>query len=133
MGLFDRFLSRGSGAPAFRSPEDLDWESLESGLKVHHEVVGAHGESPGPTDSVEVRYAGWLVDGTPFDASWKRTCTFPLDRVIAGWTQGVAMMRPGGRAWLLVPPHLGYGSRGAPPRIPPRATLLFCVELVTVR
>ena len=131
MGWIQRLLGRGPSAPPFVPPADLTWDEQESGLGISI-VTPGEGEPPGPHDRVEVRYAGWLEDGKAFDASWSRTATFPLDRVIAGWTEGVAHLRPGGRAWLLVPPHLGYGARGAPPRIPPRATLVFCVELVVV-
>jgi FKBP-type peptidyl-prolyl cis-trans isomerase len=131
MGWLQRLFGRGPRAPHFVPPSQLAWTERESGLGVSVEVEGA-GEQPGPSDRVEVRYAGWLEDGKAFDASWSKTATFPLDRVIPGWTEGVGCLRPGGRAWLRVPPHLGYGSRGAPPRIPPRATLVFCVELVRV-
>lgn len=87
--------------------------------------------------TVDVHYTGWLTDGTKFDSSLDRgkPFSFPLGggRVIKGWDQGVAGMRVGGKRKLVIPPELGYGSRGAGGLIPPGATLVFEVELLAVR
>ena len=88
-------------------------------------------------DTVQVHYIGTLEDGREFDNSYKRgqPIEFPLGagRVIAGWDQGIAMMKEGGKATLIIPPELGYGARGAGGAIPPNATLTFRVELVKVK
>lgn len=85
---------------------------------------------------VEVHYTGWLTNGTKFDSSVDRgkPFVFPLGggRVIQGWDQGVAGMKVGGKRRLTIPPHLGYGARGAGGVIPPNATLVFEVELLGV-
>ena len=92
------------------------------------------GASPQPTDKVKVHYHGTLVDGSVFDSSVdrKEPVTFPLDGVIPCWSQGVALMKVGGKSRLVCPPELAYGDRGAPPRIKPGATLVFEVELLEV-
>ena len=93
-----------------------------------------NGASPKPTDKVKVHYHGTLVDGSVFDSSVQRgePVTFPLDGVIPCWTQGVALMKVGGKSRLVCPPELAYGERGAPPRIKPGATLVFEVELLEI-
>jgi len=92
------------------------------------------GASPTATDAVRVNYRGTLMDGTEFDSSYKRNepATFPLNRVIPCWTQGVQRMKVGGKAELVCPPELAYGERGAGGTIPPNATLRFEIELLAI-
>ena len=91
------------------------------------------GQTPAATDTVTVRYAGWTLQGKLFDASYPGTASFPLNRVIPGWTEGLQLLKEGGSARFVIPPQLAYGERGAPPRIGPGATLVFHVELLKVR
>ena len=92
------------------------------------------GESPKATDKVKVHYQGTLTDGTVFDSSFQRgePVTFPLNQVIRCWTEGMQMMKVGGKSRLVCPSDLAYGERGAPPRIKPGATLVFEVELLEI-
>ncbi len=92
------------------------------------------GASPTAADTVKVHYRGTLLDGTEFDSSYVRNepATFPLDRVIKCWTEGVQRMKVGGKAELICPPGLAYGDRGAGRLIPPNATLRFEIELLEI-
>ena len=94
-----------------------------------------NGQSPKATDTVECYYEGTLIDGTKFDSSYDRgqTATFPLNQVIAGWTEGLQLMKEGGKYRFFIPYELGYGERGAGASIPPFSTLVFDVELVSVK
>ncbi len=102
-------------------------------LVVVHEREGS-GRSPSATDVVKVHYHGTLTDGKVFDSSVQRgePASFPLNRVIPCWTQGVQQMKVGGKAKLTCPPGLAYGERGAPPTVPPNSTLTFEVELLAI-
>jgi FKBP-type peptidyl-prolyl cis-trans isomerase FkpA len=108
--------------------------TTKSGL-VYQSLKDGAGTSPTATDTVSVHYRGTLADGREFDSSHKRgqPAEFPLNRVIACWTEGVQMMKPGGKARLTCPPAIAYGERGAGGVIPPNATLQFEVELLSVR
>ena len=111
-----------------------DPERSESGLS-WYDITEGTGEQPASSrSSVEVHYTGWLLDGTKFDSSVDRgeTISFPLDGVIAGWTEGVGSMKVGGKRKLVIPSELGYGDHGSPPVIPGGATLVFDVELLGV-
>ena len=92
------------------------------------------GPAPAATDKVKVHYHGTLTDGSVFDSSLQRgePVTFPLDKVIRCWTEGVQQMKVGGQSRLVCPPDLAYGDRGAPPRIKPGATLVFDIELLAI-
>jgi FKBP-type peptidyl-prolyl cis-trans isomerase FkpA/FKBP-type peptidyl-prolyl cis-trans isomerase FklB len=92
------------------------------------------GASPEPGDRVKVHYTGRLIDGTTFDSSVQRgqPATFPLSGVIKCWTEGLQLMKAGGKSRLVCPPDLAYGDRGSPPRIAPGATLVFEVELLEI-
>ena len=104
----------------------------ETGLRIEHLKKGK-GISPKITDKVLVHYEGQLESGTIFDSSIKRgePIDFQLQEVIAGWTEGLQLMKPGGKARLFIPSHLGYGPEGSGP-IPGGATLIFHVELLKV-
>ena len=101
---------------------------------VYIPVSEGSGASPKPTDRVKVHYHGTLQDGTVFDSSVERgqPATFPLNGVIACWTEGLQKMKVGGKAKLVCPSDIAYGDRGAPPKIKPGATLTFDVELISI-
>ena len=111
-----------------------DWVETDSGLKYYDIVKGTGPTPPNASTTVKVHYSGWLVDGTMFDSSVQRgqPIDFPLNRVIAGWTEGVGSMKVGGKRKLIIPFDLAYGPRGRGPTIPPRATLIFDVELLDI-
>ncbi|MDD4916026.1 MAG: FKBP-type peptidyl-prolyl cis-trans isomerase [Methylococcales bacterium] len=92
------------------------------------------GASPGATSNVSVNYRGATIDGQEFDSSYKRgePATFPLNRVIPGWTEGLQLMKEGGKTRLFIPSNLAYGARQAGPAIGPNSTLIFDVELIKV-
>jgi FKBP-type peptidyl-prolyl cis-trans isomerase len=106
--------------------------TTKSGLAYRMDKVG-EGKCPGPTSTVVAHYRGTLVDGTEFDSSYKRgqPISFPLNQVIPGWTEGVQLMKAGGKATFVIPPELAYGDRGSPPAIGPGETLKFEIELVS--
>ena len=108
--------------------------TLPSGLQ--YEVLAeGDGASPGPTSTVTTHYHGTLIDGTVFDSSVQRgqPASFPVNRVIAGWTEALQLMQVGDKWRLYLPPELAYGDRGAGGAIGPGATLIFEVELLDVR
>ena len=106
------------------TPSGLVFKSLKDGS----------GASPKATDTVKVHYRGTFPDGKEFDSSYKtgQPAEFPLNGVIKCWTEGVQMMKVGGKARLVCPPAIAYGARGAGGRIPPTATLMFKVELLDI-
>ena len=110
--------------------------TTESGLQYSDLVVGT-GPSPLPGGAITVHYEGWLLDGTKFDSSRDRNelfkATLGKGMLIEGWEEGLLGMREGGVRKLIIPPHLGYGSRGVPNVIPPNATIVFEIELLEVR
>jgi FKBP-type peptidyl-prolyl cis-trans isomerase FkpA len=112
-----------ASAAATASP-GLVYKSLREGT----------GPSPTATDTVKVHYRGTLVDGSEFDSSYSRNApaVFPLGRVIKCWTEGVQRMKVGGKAELVCPPELAYGTRGAGAAVPPNATLRFEIELLGI-
>ncbi|GFE57100.1 FKBP-type peptidyl-prolyl cis-trans isomerase [Geobacter sp. AOG1] len=128
--------------PAFASANDaIDKAAKEKGAvktpsgMVYLSIKDGKGKSPKATDTVEVNYRGTLTDGTEFDSSYKRnqSISFPLSRVIPCWTEGVQKMKVGGKAKLVCPPELAYGTRGAGSAVPPNATLIFEVELLNIK
>lgn len=118
----------------------VDTAAAEQGAKktasglVITTVKPGTGASPAKGDTVKVHYHGTLIDGIVFDSSVQRgePATFPLDRVIPCWTEGVQQMKVGGKSRLVCPADLAYGDRGAPPRIKPGATLVFEIELLEI-
>ena len=108
-------------------------ETLPSGVKIVHTTDGT-GANPKATDAVKVHYRGTLADGKEFDSSYKRNApaTFPLNRVIPCWTEGMQKIKVGGKATLTCPPATAYGDRGAGGAVPPNATLTFEVELLAI-
>jgi FKBP-type peptidyl-prolyl cis-trans isomerase FkpA/FKBP-type peptidyl-prolyl cis-trans isomerase FklB len=119
------YLDKAATAPgATKTPSGFVITTLKPGT----------GETPKATDKVKVHYQGTLTDGTVFDSSFQRgePATFPLNNVIRCWTEGVQMMKVGGKSRLVCPANLAYGDRGAPPRIKPGATLVFEVELLEI-
>lgn len=120
--------------PEFSLPQNTQLQETKSGL-MYQVIKEGEGEPPSVNDTVSVHYAGWLEDGTCFDNSFQRgiPSTFPLSRVITGWTEGLKLMKPGAVYKFSIPPDLAYGDRGQPPRIPGDATLIFHIELLEVK
>jgi peptidylprolyl isomerase len=122
------------GGPASAPVSGNNLTTTASGLKYADLVVGT-GATPAVTDQVTVNYTGTLDNGTVFDASSQHggPASFPLNRVIPGWSEGVSTMKVGGTRKLVVPPDLAYGAQGAGGVIPPNATLTFIVELLDTK
>lgn len=119
--------------PAFSKGDPAKIKTTASGLQ--YEVIEeGTGTSPKMGQDVTCHYAGWLMDGTLFDASYQRGApsTFQLGRVIPGWKEGLQLMKEGATYRFIIPAELGYGKRGSPPTIPPDATLVFHVKLIKV-
>lgn len=123
----------GQNAITAASAQEAGAQLLPSGM-VYRSLQQGSGASPKATDEVTVHYRGTLPDGQEFDSSYKRnkSIDFPLNRVIPCWTEGLQLMKVGGKAKLTCPPNTAYGSRGAGSAIPPNATLFFEVELLAV-
>ncbi len=104
-----------------------------SGLQ-YKVIKEGKGASPIAIDQVTVHYSGKLIDGKEFDSSYKRgaPATFPLNRVISGWTEGLQLMKEGAKYQFYIPPELAYGSSGAGGIISPESTLIFDVELIKI-
>ncbi|WP_321370626.1 FKBP-type peptidyl-prolyl cis-trans isomerase [uncultured Desulfuromusa sp.] len=107
--------------------------TLDSGLQ-YKVITAGEGASPKADSNVQVHYKGTLLDGTEFDSSYKRgePATFPVNGVIPGWTEALQLMKEGAKWQLVIPASLAYAERGAPPLIPPNATLIFDVELLKI-
>lgn len=121
----ERFLAENAKRPEVTvTPSGLQYEVLNEGT----------GRSPKATDTVCCHYHGTLIDGTVFDSSYQRNqpADFGLNQVIAGWTEGVQLMKEGAKYRFYLPYHLAYGEHGAGNSIPPFATLVFDVELLKV-
>jgi len=122
----ERFLARNKKQEGVETlPSGLQYEILREG----------DGPRPGPKDTVTVHYRGTLPDGTVFDSSYQRgnPATFPVDGVIAGWTEALQMMHKGAKWKLYIPPDLAYGERGAGDKIGANQLLIFEVELLDIK
>jgi FKBP-type peptidyl-prolyl cis-trans isomerase len=111
-----------------------DVVTTKSGLQ-YKVVSPGNGTPPAATDEVSVNYKGSLLDGTVFDTSERNggPVSFPVNRVIPGWTEALQLMKPGAKYQLFIPPNLAYDERSPSPEIPPGSMLLFDVELVSVK
>jgi FKBP-type peptidyl-prolyl cis-trans isomerase FklB len=109
-------------------------KTLPSGLQ-YKVIKEGTGKTPKATDTVDTHYQGTLIDGREFDSSYKRgqPASFAVNGVIKGWTEALQLMKAGSKWQLFVPPELAYGDRGAGPLIGPNATLIFEVELISVK
>jgi FKBP-type peptidyl-prolyl cis-trans isomerase FkpA len=123
-----------AGSAVLAQPAQPASVTSKSGL-IYQSLKEGSGASPSAADVVKVNYRGTLADGKEFDSSYKRgePAEFPLNRVIPCWTEGVQMMKPGGKARLTCPPAIAYGASGAGGVIPPNATLQFEIELLSVK
>ncbi len=121
-----KFLTENKNKPGVKT--------TASGLQ-YKVVKEGSGAPPKESDTVVVNYRGTLVDGTEFDSSYKRgePATFPVNRVIKGWTEALQLMKPGSKYQFFIPANLAYGERGAGGDIGPNATLIFEVELLNVK
>ena len=108
--------------------------SLPSGLQ-YNIIKRGNGPIPRATQTVETHYRGTLINGTEFDSSYRRgkTVSFPVNRVIKGWQEALQLMPVGSKWQLVIPSGLAYGKRGSPPKIGPNATLLFDIELISIK
>jgi FKBP-type peptidyl-prolyl cis-trans isomerase FklB len=122
----EKFLAENKAKPGVKT--------TASGLQYKVEKEG-NGTPPKETDTVEVNYRGTLIDGTEFDSSYKRgePATFPVNRVIKGWTEALQLMKPGAKYQLFIPSNLAYGPGGTGGDIGPNSTLIFEVELLSVK
>lgn len=116
------------------APAGAQIATTASGLR-YIELQPGTGATPKPGQMVTVQYTGWLLNGTKFDSSRDRnqpfSFAFGTGQVIKGWDEGLATMKVGGQRRLIIPPGLGYGAPGQPPVIPPCATLIFDVQLLS--
>lgn len=124
----------GSNAPAGGGQNNA-MTTTPSGLKYQVLKQGTGTVSPKATDTVKVHYHGTLLNGTVFDSSVERgqPISFPLNGVIAGWTEGLQLMKVGDKFKFEIPPNLAYGANSPSPKIPPNSTLVFEVELLGIQ
>jgi len=126
-------VAPGASSPATGAQNEM--KTTPSGLKYQVLKRGTGTVSPKPTDRVNVHYHGTLLNGTVFDSSVERgqPISFPLNGVIAGWTEGLQLMKVGDKFKFEIPPNLAYGASSPSPKIPPNSTLVFEVELLGIQ
>jgi FKBP-type peptidyl-prolyl cis-trans isomerase FklB len=109
-------------------------KTLPSGLQ-YKVITEGSGRTPKATDTVTVHYRGTLINGTEFDSSYKKgqPATFQVSGVVRGWTEALQLMKEGSKWQLFIPSELAYGERAAGPQIPPGSTLIFEVELISIK
>ena len=119
----------------FSNKTSEEFITTSSGLKYRILNEGSGDDSPGPKSVVTVHYLGKLTNGLEFDSSYKRNqpASFAVNGVILGWTEALQLMKEGDKWELIIPPDLGYGSKGAGNVIPPDSTLIFEVELLKIQ
>lgn len=143
MGISDKLFQQKNEKAAANlkaGQEFLENNSKKAGVvslpsELQYEVITeGNGPKPKASDKVTCHYHGTLIDGTVFDSSVKRgqPATFPLNMVIAGWTEGLQLMPQGSKWRFFIPPHLGYGDRQVSAQIGPNSTLIFEVELLGI-
>ena len=138
--FFQELEAKVAGAAKAEGEKFLAENAKREGVKVtasglQYEILEPSlGQKPEATDTVRVHYEGTLIDGTVFDSSYRRdeSITFPLNGVIAGWTEGLQLMSIGSKYKFFIPYQLAYGERGAGQSIPPYAALIFTVELLGI-
>ena len=138
--FFQELEAKVAGAAKAEGEKFLAENAKREGVKVtasglQYEILEPSlGQKPKATDTVRVHYEGTLIDGTVFDSSYRRgeSITFPLNGVIAGWTEGLQLMSVGSKYKFFIPYQLAYGDRGAGQSIPPYAALIFTVELLGI-
>ncbi len=122
----EAFLAQNAKKEGVRtSPSGLQYKIIKAGT----------GRTPKPTDTVTVNYRGTSIDGTEFDSSYRRNqpFSFQINKMIKGWVEALPMMSVGSKWTLYIPPRLAYGEQGAPPAIGPNATLIYEVELLSIK
>ena len=138
--FFQELEAKVAGAAKAEGEKFLAENAKREGVKVtasglQYEILEPSlGQKPKATDTVRVHYEGTLIDGTVFDSSYRRgeSITFPLNGVIAGWTEGLQLMSIGSKYKFFIPYNLAYGERGAGQSIPPYSALIFTVELLGI-
>ena len=130
--LSSKFTNQ-KGIMTNQTPEEF--VTTSSGLQYRILIEGFGDERPGPESSVSVHYRGKLANGIEFDSSYKRNqpVSFQVNGVIRGWTEALQLMKVGDKWELIIPPDLGYGSKGAGNIIPPDSTLIFEIELIEIK
>ena len=127
--------SKAAPAGQAEAAQKTEMKTTASGLKYQVLKQGTGTVSPKATDTVKVHYHGTLLNGTVFDSSVERgePISFPLNRVIPGWTEGLQLMKVGDKFKFEIPPDLAYGANSPSPKIPPNSTLVFEVELLGIQ